>query len=127
MGTTYFSDAELESPDTGDYWLAEGFGNRLDILREKIGRPLILNSAARSKSYNAHIGGHHRSLHVYDEPHHHTGGCCAVDIRCDDATMRAELVSAALQLGFSCGVAETFVHVDDRSRVLGFPQVVYTY
>ena len=127
MGTTYFSDSELASKDTGTYILADGFGKRLDELREAIGRPLYLNSAARSKSHNKTVGGHAKSLHVYDDPYHPTGGCCAVDIRCLDAEFRADIVHAALSYGFSCGIAKTFVHVDDRTRILGFPQVVYTY
>jgi hypothetical protein len=127
MATKYFSDSELACNLTGEYKLSDGFGNRIDILREATGRPMLLNSAARSKEHNKNIGGHPRSLHVYDDPYHPTGGCCAIDVRCTDGEYRAILQKAALQLGFSCGVADSFVHVDDRTRILGFPQVVYTY
>ncbi len=127
MALKYFTDAELACSGTGEYVLAEGFGDRLDAFREALGRPVYLNSAARSKKHNKAVGGHPRSLHVYDDPYHPTGGCCAVDVRCLDGDLRAEIVKTALQLGFSCGVAKIFVHIDDRTRLLSMPQVVYLY
>ncbi|MEM8845369.1 MAG: D-Ala-D-Ala carboxypeptidase family metallohydrolase, partial [Pseudomonadota bacterium] len=103
------------------------FGNRLDHLRESYGKPMHLTSAARSKAYNQIIGGHPKSLHVYDAPYHNTGGCCAVDVRIHNSIERAELVRLALQMNFSVGVNKTFIHIDDRTLILGMPQALFLY
>lgn len=123
----YFTDLELQSPDTLEYRLAPGFGERLDILREAYGSPIIINSGARSYNYNKLIGGHPKSLHVYDTPYHPTGGCCAVDIHMKDSVSRGKLLKDAYDLGFSLGIDTNFIHIDDRTRVLNFKQVVYVY
>ncbi len=127
MSLQYFSDEELACPLTNDYTLAEGFGERLDELRIKYGKPIKLNSAARSTQYNIAKGGHPRSLHVYDAPYHNTGGCCAVDIRCHNGVDRWLLIHTALNMGFSVGVDHTFIHIDDRTRVAGLINKVYSY
>jgi len=123
----YFKDYELECPITREYKLAEGFGERLDLLRESYGKPIIITSGARSKEHNKNEGGHPRSLHVYDYPYHPTGGCCAVDISITNGVDRLLLIEAAIDLGFSIGVASNFIHVDDRTRVLGLTQRLYVY
>lgn len=123
----YFTDKELQCPETGTYKLAKGFDKRLDLLRSFYGKPLKVNSGARSKNYNIYVGGHPRSLHVYDDPYHSTGGCCAVDISITNGVDRLLLIEAAIDLGFSIGVASNFIHVDDRTRVLGLTQRLYVY
>lgn len=108
------------SPKRSDY---PGFGARIDALREAWGKPLTVNSCCRSAAHNAKIGGHPRSLHVYDYPEHPTGGTCAIDIRETSEAFR----KLALDLGFSVGRANTFTHIDDRTKVLALPQVEYKY
>lgn len=125
--TKYFSDKELACKLTGKYILADGFGERLDELRERWGKPIILTSAARSKAHNAAVGGHPRSLHVYDEPFHPTGGCCAVDIKMPDSEEKWQLIKLAMNLRFTIGAASNFVHIDDRQRILGMGKTFYTY
>jgi hypothetical protein len=125
----YFTDKELADPQTGIVQLADGFGRDLDKLREACGFPLTVNSCCRSAQYNDVLGGHSRSLHVYDRPFHPTGGCCAIDFGTHnlDGTQKAKLVKEALNAGFSVGVAKTFIHCDTRTSTLGMPQVLYTY
>ena len=77
----------------------------LDELRELVGEPLIVNSSYRSKFYNKAVGGSENSLHLKGK---------AVDLRCTNGTLRAKIVKHALNLGLSCGVYNTWVHVDNR-------------
>ena len=56
---------------------------RLDALRESLGRPLIITSGIRCADWNAHEGGAPDSKHLTGE---------AVDIACQDDRLRYELV-----------------------------------
>ena len=123
----YFTDEELRSPDTLEYVLARGFAERLDTLRELYGKPMVITSAARSKEYNKSIGGHPKSLHVYDEPYHPTGGCAAVDVSIRDSADRYNFIQCAQRMKFSVGINKTFIHIDDRSRLLGFAPRAFLY
>jgi len=41
-----------------------GFVNWLGALRQKVGKPFIINSACRTPAHNKAVGGHPRSLHL---------------------------------------------------------------
>lgn len=124
----YFTEDELAAKDTGICQLADGFGDRLDDLREAWGSPLIVNSCCRTKAHNAAIGGSPHSLHVYDEPYHPTGGSCACDFRLFPTEEKNEkFKQLATSLGFSIGDERGCIHVDDRTRVLGDKQVRFTW
>lgn len=129
MELHFFTDQELRCPETMEYVLSPSFGKRLDELRDLYGKPMVLTSAARSRQHNKNIGGHPRSLHVYDYPFYDTGGCCAVDVRIRDRSDRVLFVKLALEQEFSIGInfKHNFVHVDDRSRILGLPQALFGY
>jgi uncharacterized protein YcbK (DUF882 family) len=122
----HFTEDEMKCPSTGDFKLADGFLERLEELRGVYG-PMRITSGARSDAHNKRIGGHPRSLHVYDNSFHNTKGCCAVDVHVLNRTQKGNLVADAWNLGFSVGVGFNFVHVDDRTRILGLPQTLYTY
>ena len=83
--------------------------------------------AWRSPSHNAKVGGHPRSLHLIVNGHWGTGGPCAVDVSATDGEYRAKLITLALDQDWSVGVASNFIHLDQRSRYCGLPQVVYHY
>lgn len=125
-----FSTSELACKGSGLLILAPGFGQALQGLRDAIGAPMRINSACRSAVHNAKVGGHPRSLHVCDYPHHPTGGCCAVDIRAiegvDDA-YRQELAELSLARGWSVGYNPRFLHLDLRTAYAGLPQAEFTY
>lgn len=116
-GKTLFTYDELHCPRTGTVQLARGFSSELKELRLAFELPMIVNSCCRSKEYNTDIGGHHRSLHVWDYPYWPTGGTCAIDIsiRNMSEAVKKELVGLAFYLGWSVGIAETFLHLDRRS------------
>jgi len=87
--------------------------HRLDLLRELVSEPLYITSSYRSKEHNESVGGSQRSQHL-------TGN--AIDLSCNNGTLRAKIVKHALELDLTCGVAKTFCHIDNREN-----QVVFTY
>jgi len=109
-----FAHAELADPETGEAVFAAGFLDQLERLRLRFGRPMQVTSACRSAERNARIGGHPRSLHVYDRPHHDVGGCAAIDIAAGDGAYKRELAYLALDMGWSVGVSRSFLHLDRR-------------
>jgi hypothetical protein len=122
----YFSHKELACRSTGIVKLADGFLERLIQLREEYNRPMKVNSCCRSASYNRYVGGHPRSLHVYDYPAHETEGTCAIDIKMHTGFDKGELVNVAWRLGWSVGVHKSFIHLDQRG-LIGKTQTLFTY
>lgn len=84
---------------------------KLDKLRELVNEPLKVNSCYRSEDYNKSVGGSKNSLHL-------TGK--AVDLHCNNGTLRGKIIKNALDLGLSCGVYNNWIHVDNRKL-----QIVY--
>lgn len=87
--------------------------HRINILRERVGQPLIITSSYRDEAYNNEIGGSKRSMHLQGR---------AVDFACTNSDFRARIVKHALDLGLTVGVAKTFIHVDNRDE-----QILFTY
>lgn len=114
------------SPNDKAVSFAPGFLDALQRLRDAYGKPMKVNSCARSAAYNKKIGGHPSSLHVWDKPAHNTGGCMAIDIAMTDSITRAELVMLALATNWSVGINRTFIHLDRRSDI-GMKQALFLY
>ncbi len=90
----------------GEYWHDPSFLDGLEIVRARIGRPLIINSGHRCDLWNAAIGGAPLSRHKQ----------IAVDIALAGHDW-IELRDAARGAGFTgLGLARTFLHMDRRSR-----------
>ncbi len=123
----HFSRSELACPMTDELRLATGFGEALERLRVELDAPIYLTSACRSPIHNTKVDGHPRSLHLTVNEYWGTGGCCAVDVVATDGEYRAKLITLALDQEWSVGVASNFIHLDQRSRYCGLPQVVYHY
>ena len=123
----HFLRSELACPTTDQVRLAAGFGQALERLRVELDAPMHLTSACRSPMPNAKISGHPRSLHLIVNGHWGAGGACAVDVVANDGEFKAKLITLALDLDWSVGVASNFIHLDQRSRYCGLPQVVYHY
>lgn len=92
----------------------------LDELREKYGRPIVLNSHYRSPE--------HPIESKKDKPGEHTYGA-AVDIKCVGGEATFTLVKAAIEVGFTrIGISRdrNFVHVG-----IGYPgapsTTIWTY
>ena len=127
----YFTEKELQCPSGEVVKLAEGFGEKLDQLRDMLDRPMSLTSACRT---TAHINwllqrgypASKNSFHLIDNPKHGTD-TCAVDVGIPDSQYRMELIKLALEEGWTVGVAKSFVHIDRRSDYTDLPQIVYVY
>jgi len=127
-GNILFTPEELYCKGSGDGVLAKGFSSHLKNLRLSYGRPMFVTSCCRSAKYNKDIGGHPRSLHVYDDPAHPTGGTCAIDIkRPADGVLLHRLISLATGQGWSVGIADSFIHLDRRKDYTDFENVIYFY
>lgn len=89
--------------------------DRLELLRDRVNRPIALTSAYRCPAHpeeakKAQAGQHAKGT--------------AFDIAVADGSQRMEIARLAIELGFNgVGVAKSFVHVDCRS---GTP-VMWTY
>lgn len=82
MYGNHFTFEELTSTSTGLYNTPTTYShlanlaslwNYLNFVREKLGRPIIVNSGFRSPQVNKQVGGAKRSLHMQGR---------AADIRC---------------------------------------------
>ena len=70
-----FSPREMASKREGELMVDEDAMDKLQALRAKLGRPVIITSAYRSKAHNAAVGGAQESLHLRGK---------AFDIRMDN-------------------------------------------
>jgi len=84
---------------------------KLQALRDILGVPLTINSAARCEKHNKDIGGAPNSRHISSRVKHSD----AFDIAIVGLLTSNTLVKAALSVGFKgIGLAHNFVHVDCR-------------
>jgi hypothetical protein len=115
-GRLLFSHDELACRHCGRGLLAPGFGPRLIYLRLALDLPMTVTSACRCAVHNRAVGGHERSLHVFDAPAHETGGTAAIDIAMRDGVYNHRLVTIAGNLGWAVGInfASRFIHLDRR-------------
>ena len=108
-----FARVELADHEDGVVRLHPGFAEALGLLRLSFRSPMIVTSCCRSAAHNQDVGGHPRSLHVYDAPlHEGQRGTLAIDIGWRAGRYMRDLVYLAIKNGWSVGVAETFVHLD---------------
>jgi zinc D-Ala-D-Ala carboxypeptidase len=106
-----FTPAEIASPGDGSILIHFDAMDRLQTMREIIGKPLIINSAYRDPIHNAKVGGAPLSEHKF-------GKAFDVSSRGHD---RMALVAAAKEAGFTgIGYYNTWLHVDTgRKRQWG--------
>lgn len=90
---------------------------RLNRVRELVGRPLTITSGLRCPVWNIKEGGVQDSEHLTGE---------AADVRCAGSVERYELLRHGFAAGFArIGVGKTFVHLDvSRVKVAG---VIWLY
>ena len=102
-----FSPRELASRGNGGLDLDIEAVDRLQFLRDTIGKPLIINSAYRDPIYNARVGGAPRSQHKLGK---------AFDISLRNHDLK-ELYFTAKKCGFTgFGFYSYFLHVDTGRR-----------
>ncbi len=78
---------------------------KLQKLRDLIGKPIIITSGYRTPEYNKKVGGVKNSYHLHGK---------AVDIKVNGISPR-ELSKYAEKVGFNgIGIYENFIHLDIR-------------
>lgn len=114
MQIGYFNTAEFESRDGkpspyGETVVHRELIVRLNAIRSRFGKPIIVNSGYRSPDHNKAVGGVKNSFHVQG---------LAADIRPEDLKDMPELQKIADELNPHGGVGfyNTFVHVDVRGE-----------
>ena len=101
---SYFKQSEFKCPCCGEIIVSAYLIHLLNIIREPLGKPMIINSGYRCKKYNKKVGGKESSAHLRGT---------AADIKCTNSTDRYSIVSLALASGFKrVGVYNTFIHID---------------
>lgn len=102
-----FSPQEMACRGTGRLMIVPDAMDKLQALRNKLGAPMIVNSAYRSPEHNRNVGGAKGSKHMEG---------IAFDVRMDNHDPDT-YISAALSVGFK-GIGtypkQNFVHVDAR-------------
>ena len=111
----YFQLSEFDCKETGENKMHKDFLQKLDELRHYCGFPFLITSGYRSVNHSVEV--------KKSKPGTHTQGIAA-DISINNGVDRINIVSKALELGFTgIGVANTFVHVDIRDST----PVMWTY
>ena len=115
MKYNWFRLEEFNCTHTNKNEMESVFIHRLDLLRGRVGFPMIVTSGYRDITHPAEINK--------PEPGYHTKGIAA-DIKVSNSFERMNIVHEALKLNFKgIGIAKTFVHIDDRDTT----PVMWTY
>tara|TARA_R110002020_G_scaffold119090_1_gene271920 strand:+ start:92 stop:460 length:369 start_codon:yes stop_codon:yes gene_type:complete len=107
----YFNYTEFDSPDElgSGKQMSEKILEMLDLAREKFDKPIKITSGFRTEAYNKDLKA--RGYKASSKSSHLKG--LAVDIHCNNAKDRFELVDILLDVGFNrIGIADTFIHAD---------------
>ena len=110
-----FSPRELACKGTGELLINDEALDKLQALRNLLGKPLLITSAYRSPSHNKRVGGAKNSLHMRG---------IAFDVRMENQSPR-EFEAAARKVGFT-GFGyypkSGFMHIDiGPARTWGTP------
>jgi zinc D-Ala-D-Ala carboxypeptidase len=112
----YFTKAEFDCKHTGKNDMQPEFMAKLQLLREKYGRSMIVTSGYRHWTHPVEA----RKGHTTGE---HTRGTCA-DIACTSGAERYKIIQLALQLGFPrIGIAKNFIHLGIGGAGLPSPTI----
>jgi uncharacterized protein YcbK (DUF882 family) len=112
----HFRLEEFNCTHTNKCSMDTAFLEKLDELREICGFPFRITSGYRDASHPSEV--------VKAAPG--TGTHCqgiAADIAVSNGVERMNIVHEALKMGFSIGIARTFIHVDARTTT----PVLWTY
>ena len=110
-----FSPAEIACRGTGQLKLHPEALDRLQALRDRLGKPLIVRSAYRSPEHNRHVGGASRSKHM-------DGTAFDIAMSNHDPVKFAEAARAVGFLGFGTYPRSGFMHIDlGPARTWGEP------
>jgi zinc D-Ala-D-Ala carboxypeptidase len=105
-----FSPQEMACRGTGKLLIVPSAMDKLQALRDRLGKPMVVNSAYRSPEHNQAVGGAAGSKHLEG---------LAYDVRMENHNP-AEYIAAAIAVGFTAiGTypQQNFVHADARGSV----------
>ena len=112
----YFTKAEFDCKHSGKNEMQPEFMAKMQLLREKYGRPIRITSGYRHWTHPVEA----RKGHTTGE--HTRGTCC--DIACTSGADRYQIIRLALQLGFPrIGIAKTFIHLGIGGAGLPSPTI----
>ena len=112
----YFTKAEFDCNHTGKNEMQPEFVAKLQLLREKYGKPVVITSGYRHWTHPVEA----RKGHTTGE--HTRGTCC--DIACTSGADRYQIVQLALQLSFPrIGIAKNFIHLGIGGAGLPSPTI----
>lgn len=111
----YFTREEFKCKCGGRY--CDGYPAEIDMsmvkisdkIREKIGKPITVNSGLRCKTHNANVGGVSNSQHLYGN---------AADLGCPAGCTPTQMASIAEEIMGDTGGIGTYpwgIHIDTRS------------
>lgn len=103
--SNHFQESEFKKciPSCSLQDMNQEFMNKLDLLREKAGIPIVINCAYRSREWDVAKGRSGTGDHPQGK---------AVDIRCYNSSTRFKVLKAAIEVGFRrIGVEGSFIHV----------------
>jgi len=112
----HFRLEEFNCTHTNLNRMDEAFLVKLDELRERVGFPFIITSGYRDATHPA------EARKAEPGTGYHCQGLAA-DIAVSNGFERMNIVHEAIKMGFSIGVARTFIHVDARTTT----PVLWTY
>jgi uncharacterized protein YcbK (DUF882 family) len=127
----HFTAEELQCPTSKQVILEPGFIDDLEELRVAYGKGMAVTSGCRSTAHNDWLQSRgypasENSFHLINNPKYGTD-CCAVDVARPAGPDLRKLLAAALERGWSVGLAKTFVHLDMRGKYARVQSTVYTY
>lgn len=125
----HFTVRELACKCCGVVILADGFATELELLREAFGHPLKINSGSRCKAHNESVGGSTGSFHLTHNEKWKVNGTCAVDVGWSNwsVDLKRKFLRIAKENGWSIGKANSFCHIDKRTKYTNLDPVEYTY
>ena len=85
--------------------------SKLNSIRSTLGKPMLVTSGGRCDVHNKTVGGSPRSQHLKAQ------GFRAADIACQSSHDRRIIVSKAISLGMTIGIARDFIHLDVRDSL----------
>ena len=113
-----FNLSEFQSKGNGAVKVHSKLVELLQAIRDRLGQPIVINSAYRDPEYNREVGG--------TEGSQHTKGTAAdislrnLDYNADDIAEIAAFEADKLGIGrenLGIGLYDTFVHIDVRGLI----------
>lgn len=102
----HFTAHEIACPCCGEVYIWPAFLDAMERLRQRVGRPIIINSGHRCAIHNALVGGAPLSQHK----------TLAIDVRLAGHDPRTLALEAARSGFTGFGFGNTFLHLDGRAR-----------